>query len=217
MRQEFLIPTPKARKSASPLSDCGLNSANDDNGGPATRTLYTTTREFPNDVDEPLVLTLNWIDVADVATLVAPAAGSIPLPRAREVIITVRAVGRADPDLDYFGSEAARFGDPTSVQIYAAGRDETGFFVANDPAKQLRCVLLRPQEKDTLALLARLRASGRGTEADTSPLHLLAEELSLEIIWACALGRTGSAGHLRVLPRPCARTVAGWISGDVLL
>jgi len=184
------IPDPDAESAEISVAVVGLrfDSANDDNGGPATRTLYTTTREFPNDVDEPLVLTLNWIDVADVATLVGPAAGSIPLPRAREVIITVRAVGRADPDLDYFGSEAARFGDSTSVQIYAAGRDETAFFVANDPAKQLRCVLLRPQEKDTLALLARLRASGRGTEADTSPLHLLAEELSLEssgpALWA---------------------------------
>ena len=184
------IPDPDAETAEISVAVVGLrfDSANDGNGVPPVRTIYTTTREFPDDTDEPLVLALDWVDVADVTTLVAPAAGSIPLPRSREVIITVRAVGRSDPGLDYFGSESARFGDPTSVQMFAAGLDETGFFVADDPARQLRCVLLRPQEKETLALLARLRASGRGTEADTSPLHLLAEELGLETsgpaLWA---------------------------------
>lgn len=184
------IPDPDAATAEISVAVAGLrfDSANDGNGIPPVRTIYTTTRAFPDDADEPLVLALDWIDVADVTTLVAPAAGSIPLPRAREVIITVRAVGRSDPGLDYFGSEPARFGDPTSVQMFAAGLDETGFFVTDDPARQLRCVLLRPQEIETLALLARLRASGRGTEADTSPLHLLAEDLSLETsgpaLWA---------------------------------
>ena len=144
-----------------PSSGCGSIRANDGNGVPPVRTIYTTTRAFPDDTDEPLVLALDWVDVADVTTLVAPAAGSIPLPRARAVIITVRAVGRSDPDLDYFGSDAARFGDATSVQMFAAGSDETDFFVADDSARQLRCVLLRPQEKDSAALQVKQQAIGR--------------------------------------------------------
>ena len=143
------IPDPDAETAEISVAVVGLrfDSANDGNGIPPVLTIYTTTREFPDDTDEPLVLALDWVDVADVTTLFAPATGSIPLPRAREVIITVRAVGRSDPGLDYFGLESARFGDPTSVQMFAAGVDETAFFVADDPARQLRCVLLRPQEK----------------------------------------------------------------------
>jgi hypothetical protein len=194
------IPDPDVETAEISVAVVGLrfDSANDGNGVPPVRTLYTTTRVFPDDPDEALALALDWVDVADVSSLVGPASGPLPLPRAREVIVTVRAVGRSDPGLDYFGSEAARFGDATSVQMSAAGIDETGFFIPDDPGRQLRCVLLRPQEKDTQALLARLHASGRGTEADTNPLHLLAEELGL---------RT----------RPCTCVVAGWIGRDVLI
>ena len=184
------IPDPDVETAEISVAVVGLrfDSANDGTGVPPVRTIYTTNRAFPNDPDEPLIVELDWLDVADVATIIAPANGPIPVPRAREVIVTVRAVGRSDPGLDYFGSEAARFGDAASVQMFAAGLDEREFFVPDAAARQLRCVLLRPQEKETQALLARLRASGRGTEADTSPLHLLAEELGLETsgraLWA---------------------------------
>ena len=205
------IPDPDAVTAEISVAVVGLrfDSANDGNGVPPVRTIYTTTREFPDDPDDPLVLALDWVDIADVTTLVAPAAGSIPLPRAREVIITVGAVGPSDPSLDYFGSESARFGDPTSVQMFAAGVDETAFFVADAPARQLRCVLLRPQEKETLALLARLRASGRGTEADTSPLHLLAEELRLDTSGSALWAEPG-----RRVIFACSRDLAHVLSPD---
>jgi len=184
------IPDPDAITAEITVAVVGLrfDSANDGTGVPPVRTIYTTTRDFPDDPDAPLDLALDWIDVADVTTMVAPANGPLRVPRAREVVVTVRAVGRSDPDLAYFGSEDARFGDATSVQMFAAGVDERTFLVPDAEARRLRCVLLRPQEKETQALLARLRASGRGTEADTSPLHLLAEELGLETsgraLWA---------------------------------
>lgn len=205
------IPDPDVATAEIGVAVVGLrfDSANDGNGVPPVRTLYTTTRDFPADLDEPLVVALQWNDEADVDTIVAPAAGPLPVPRAREVIVTVRAVGRSDPGLDYFGSEAARFGDATSVQVTAAGDDERAFFVPEDPARQLRAVLLRPQEKDTLALLARLRASGRGTEADTSPLHLLAEELGLETSGRALWARPG-----RRVIFACSRDLAHVISPD---
>jgi hypothetical protein len=184
------IPDPDVEKAEISVAVTGLrfDSANDGRGVPPVRTLYTTTRDFPADPDDPLVVALDWDDVNDATAIVAPPSGALPLPRAREVIITVRAIGREDAALDYFGSQAARIGDATSVTIFAAGRDERQFFVPDDEGHRFRCVLLRPQEKDSAALQARQQASGRGTEGDNSPLHLLAEELGLETsgraLWA---------------------------------
>jgi hypothetical protein len=205
------IPDPDVETAEITVAVVGLrfDSANDGNGVPPVRTLYTTTREFPDDPEEALELPLDWVDVSDATTLDPPADGALPLPRAREVIVTVRAVGRDDPGLDYFGSDAARFGDATSVEMFAAGLDERDFFVPDDEARQLRCVLLRPQEKETRALLARLRASGRGTQADNSPLHLLAEELGLE-----ASGQALWAEPGRRVIFACSRSLAHVLSPD---
>src|SRR5205085_3763310 len=49
------------------------------------RLLYTALRMFPDDASQPLNLTFDLIDVAQVALLPAPADdGSLPLPTARE-------------------------------------------------------------------------------------------------------------------------------------
>ncbi|HSC96624.1 MAG TPA: hypothetical protein VLC73_16805 [Burkholderiales bacterium] len=205
------IPDPDVASIEITVAVVGLrfDSANDGNGVPPVRTLYTTTRDFPADPDQPLQLALAWVDERDATTMTAPAAGALPLPRAREVIVSVRAVGREDPGLDYFGSQEARFGDATSVQLFAAGVDEREFFVPDDAGRRFRCVLLRPQEKDSAALLARLRASGRGTEADNSPLHLLAEELGLE-----TSGRALWAAPGRRVVFACSRNLAHVLSPD---
>jgi len=186
-----------------------FDSANDGNGIPPLRTLYTTTRPFPADPDDPLELSLDWVDIHDATTLAPTAAGSLAIPRAREVTVTVRAVGKNDPDLDYFGSDEARFGDETSVVLHAAGKDERTFFVPDVPARQLRCVLLRGQEKETRALLVRLKATGRKDEADTSPLHLLAEELDLE-----ASGRALWAKPGQRVIFACSKSLAYTLSPD---
>lgn len=205
------IPDPDANSVEISVAVAGLrfDSANDGNGVPPVRTLYTTTRDFPADPDEPLKVPLDWKDAADATTIAPSPAGALPLPRAREVIVTVRAVGRNDPSLDYFGSEEARFGDATSVQLFAAGLDERDFFTPDAPVNRLRCVLLRPQEQSTSALLARLRASGRGTEGDNSPLHLLAEELGLE-----SAGRALWAEPGRRVVFSCSSTLAHILSPD---
>ena len=80
-----------------------------DGGSPPLRTLYTTTRPFPVDPAVPLALPLEWVDVADARSLAAPAgaADALPMPRARDVLLTVRAVGAEDPTLEYFGSDQA--------------------------------------------------------------------------------------------------------------
>ena len=205
------IPDPDVATAEITVFVTGLrfDSANDGNGVPPLRKLYTTIRPFPADPDDPLDVDLDWVDVHDATTIVAPPAGPLPLPRAREVFVSVRAVGREDPALEYFGSQGARFGDATSVTLLAAGGDERGFFVPDEDGRRFRCVLLRPQEKDTNALLARLQASGRGTEADNSPLHLLAEELGLE-----TSGRALWAKPGRRVVFACSKNLAHVLSPD---
>jgi hypothetical protein len=205
------IPDPDVTTAEITVAVTGLqfDSANDGNGVPPVRTLYTTTRSFPANPDDPLEVELDWVDAHDAKTIVASPAGALPLPRAREVAVTVRAVGRDDPGLEYFGSQGARFGDPTSVTLYAAGMDERVFFVPDDEGHRFRCVMLRPQEQETRALLARLQASGRGTEADNSPLHLLAEELGLETSGGALWAKPG-----RRVVFGCSRNLAHVLSPD---
>ena len=207
------IPDPDVEVAEISVAVTGLrfDSANDGNGVPPMRTLYTTTRDFPVDPDDALELDIDWVDVNDATTLVPAAAGALPLPRAREVFVTVRALGREDANLDYFGSEDARHGDATSITLVAAGLDESEFFVPDDAGYRLRAVLLRPQEKDSAALTARLLAGGRGAEADTSPLHLLAEELGLETSGTALWARPG-----RRVVFACSRSLAHVIAPDGL-
>ena len=213
------IPDPDAETAEISVAVVGLrfDSANDGNGVPPVRTIYTTTRAFPDDTDEPLVLALDWVDVADVTTLVAPAAGSIPLPRAREVIITVRAVGRSDPGLDYFGSESARFGDATSVQMFAAGVDETRHSSSRTirPGSSDACCCGRRKRKHWRC--SRVCAPAGVGRRRTRARCTCSRKNSASKHRAGAVGRTRSTRHLRVLAGSRARAVPGWIRGDVLV
>jgi hypothetical protein len=174
----------------------------------ALRRLYSRIEAFPTDPSAPLLVDLDWNDVPDVATLGA-GTGPLKLPRARNVRIAVRAIGRDDPALDYWGSDAARFGPVGSVQIRADGLDELGFFQPDVEENRLRAVILRPQDKETEPLLARLKSAGRGVESENSPLHLLAEELDLEVS-----GHTLWAEPGRRVIFGCSRALAHTISPD---
>ena len=155
-----------------------------DGGNPPLRTLYTITRPFPADPAEVLRLELDWVDVADARTLAAPTAGALPVPRARDVLLTVRAVGPDDPALEYFGSAVARFGQPATASLRADAVDESGLYTPAPDTERLRCVLLAPEEAATASLLAQLRAAGRGTTAEDETLRRLADALDLQVAGA---------------------------------
>ena len=172
------------------------------------RRLYSRVEAFPTDPSAPLLVDIDWEGITDVATLGA-GTGPLRLPRARNVHIAVRAIGRADPTLDYWGSDAARYGPVSKVQVRADGLDERGFFQPDVDANRLRAIILRPQDKETEPLLARLKSAGRGVESDTNPLHLVAEELDLEVS-----GRTLWAEPGRRVIFGCSRALAHTISPD---
>jgi hypothetical protein len=196
------VPDPDVDTLEITLQVAGLefDSANDERGPPPLRNVYTTTRPFPADPAQPLDLDLEYADVADVAGLAAPAAGPLPVPRARDVVLRLRAVGRADPGLAYFGSQQARLGDFTSVRLRAAPQDERDLFAPDTPANRFRCILLQPDEASTGSLLVKLRSAGRGEQAETDALHRLAGELGLD-----AAGEQG----LTLSGRPGRRTAFG--------
>ncbi|WP_426611293.1 hypothetical protein [Bradyrhizobium sp. McL0616] len=94
--------------------------APDDGGAPpldgAFRVIYELERAFPVRPadplaeDVPLTISLTYVDVGTISSLVAPAAGLVlPIPTARDVRIRLSAMCKgASPD--YFGSDAARIG-----------------------------------------------------------------------------------------------------------
>jgi hypothetical protein len=79
--------------------------------------LYTTVRPFVPGapLGAAMEVGITYQDVNDVSPLrpadpmlPQPGSGPLILPSARDVRLRLRALGRPDPELKYFGSEAAR-------------------------------------------------------------------------------------------------------------
>ena len=128
--------------------------------------LFTTIRDFPSVLSEPVNLGLSFVDARvikfnDPATLgdlpATPATGNLILPTARDIRITVTPVCKEDPLAEYFGSEGVRYGRPTELFTRADSKDESGLFTmdAGNPGKHLKGIMLQPDEK----LMSRLAAA----------------------------------------------------------
>jgi hypothetical protein len=124
--------------------------------GPATlrdgefRKLYSTEIAFPafdpNVVLVPgaaLTLTLDYVDVADVAMLVPPATGAanLPVPRARDV--RLRLAPHCADKLDYFGEAWVQTGPAVDVATRAAAQDEAGLLADEAPERDLNAIMLQ--------------------------------------------------------------------------
>lgn len=158
---------------------------------PPLRTLYTTELPFPADSSAPIVLTLDYVDVADANTLAAPADGDpLPIPTARDVVLTFTPIGKEDVDLEYFGSQAVRIGRTFDVSLRATPSSEEGILAPDTEAGQLRAILLQPDEAPTASLLVKLIAEGKAVEAENDPVFRLAAELGLHADGASLAGRT---------------------------
>jgi hypothetical protein len=138
--------------------------AHDPGPDPATlrdgefRKLYSTELSFhPFDADDvldpgaPLTLTLDYVDVADIAKLAPPAAGSarLPVPRARDV--RLRLTPRCADKTNYFGTQSigglavdVHDGLTVDVATRAPAQSESGLFAAQPPEVELNGILLQP-------------------------------------------------------------------------
>src|SRR5205085_8947181 len=95
---------------------------------------YTTHRDFPDDFAEPCEIPLQFRDMAvlrfgdpadrgeGLTQAAIDAAAELPLPTAREIRLTIRAV--ADPDPLYFAKDA-NIGRPAHLRLRRESADET--------------------------------------------------------------------------------------------
>lgn len=116
--------------------------------------LYSTTRAFDVDPDVERVVPLafrqaNVLRFGDPTNLgdfgltgaQIDAMDDLPLPRARDIRITLRA--EADDDASYWAA-GAHIGKPTQVVVRRESTDETGLIAADSDARRIRALWLRP-------------------------------------------------------------------------
>src|SRR5262245_29670291 len=147
------------------------------------RKLYSTRIAFPSfDPDDvlnpgaPLTLTLDYVDVADIATLVPPAAGSarLPVPRARDV--RLRLTPRCADKPNYFGSQSigglavdVRDGLTVDVATRAPAQSEAGLFAAQAREVELNGILLQPAPDMLIRLANHLGLAADGLTLTARP------------------------------------------------
>jgi hypothetical protein len=141
--------------------------------------IYQTTRPFPTDLHAALTLQLEWVDLADVSTMTAPATGPLPLPTARTVRLRLSALGKDDPHLGYFGADDVRYGPATSVTVRKQSGDERSLFAPDPPSHRFEAFFLQPDLPVDATVLFAQRAAGSGGERPSDAPSRLAVALGL--------------------------------------
>jgi hypothetical protein len=171
----------------------------DDASGSSFLLVYTALRPFPANLNDPLELQLDYQDVRNIAALQppdprTPQAGSGPLtiPTAREVRLTFTPVCRADPNLQYFGSQEARLGAvPARFTVRAPSSDERQLFVPQSPVQQLQVILLQSDPEPSGNLTLQLALAGSQNQAPSDLTQRLAQQLGLDVSGLTFSSRAG--------------------------
>jgi hypothetical protein len=152
-----------------------------DSGPAATRDgdfreLYRSELPFPAfdpanvlDRGDPLTLTLQYVDVHNVAELEPPAAGAtvLPIPRARDVRLRLTPICGDKPD--YFGANA-KVGLTSFVDTRADAAAETDLFAPLPPEQEeITAILLQPGSDLVQRVAERLRLSSNGLVLASRP------------------------------------------------
>ena len=146
--------------------------------------LYSTLKEFPPDVDQPLVLRAVFEDVHHADDLKDRVLGPLDplcLPTARDVRLVLTPIGRPDPTLKHWGSQEARTGSaPLGLKLRVPSQDERKLLRAPAEGPDIQAVFLQPDPPSTPALAARLAAAGRRRhDAPSDLVDRLARQLGL--------------------------------------
>ncbi|HZU28153.1 MAG TPA: hypothetical protein VFA04_21665 [Bryobacteraceae bacterium] len=108
------------------------------------RVVYSLEIPFPAGDDPAVTVTLNYTDgVDDIATMSAPAPGTVvlPIPTARD--IRVRLFPKAADKPNYYGNDAARTGLPTDYIVRQEAAAEHAVF-PNNPETELQAFYFQP-------------------------------------------------------------------------
>jgi hypothetical protein len=154
--------------------------------------VFTTTRTFPNDPAVPLEIDLAWADVHNVDTLSpAPTTGPIPVPTARDVRLVFTSIGRADPQLAYFGAADVLIGASIDVNVRHESSDESALFLMQTPSELLQAIFLQPSALLDAATASAQQTAGLGVQAPGNPIGRLSSELQLVVNGLCLRGQPG--------------------------
>jgi hypothetical protein len=186
--------------------------------------LYTVMRDFPNDLDLPLTLDLDYVDVHDVATLTAPQPGdSLPIPTVRQVRIALQSICRPDAMLKYFGNDQIGFSVASTIlTVTAPSRDERKLFVSQSPADQIHGIYLQPDAPFTGFVRELRQAQGIAQPPALDAPQRLARDLDLENdqlnMWAKPGRRTlfGASTAIRHLLAPDHASITFSAQSDLI-
>jgi hypothetical protein len=154
--------------------------------------LYQATREFPANANDPLIVQLDWRDVHDATTLVAPPNGPIPLPTARLVRVSISALAAAKAD--YYGDDDVRHGPVTMLRARHQSSDERSLLrIAS--AEPIEGLFLQPETGEDSWIGVAQKIAGKGLTGLDNPLGRVATSLDLD---AYGSGLRARPGH-RVL------------------
>ncbi len=163
--------------------------------------LYSTKRAFAEGFDSALTVPLTFEDAAvlrfgdpadfgdlGVTQAEIDARTDLPLPAARLIRLTLRAVAEADPS--YF-APGANVGRPLQLQVRRDSSDERTLFAAATPASMIRALWLQPDPPPSYDGTLDGLFFQRGADAVPGIIQRLAGELDVDIKGLTLVGRRG--------------------------
>lgn len=157
---------------------------------------YTTHRDFPGEFDDACEIPLEFPDIAvlnfgnpadlggGLSQAAIDAADALPLPTARDIRLTIRAV--ANDDAAYFAEEA-NIGKPLQIKIRRESEDERELIAS----KKIRGIYLQPDPTPawdgTLPTLILQRTMG----SSPAIIERLANEIDVDHNKLTLVGRKG--------------------------
>ena len=165
---------------------------------------YTTTRDFPAgmaQIDDPLDLPLefrdapvlkfgdqtdlgNWIDEATELN-----SGSLKLPTARDIRLTIRALAPADNT--YFGGTDTHEGRTIQIKVRQESSDERELLKELSPSREVRGIYLQPDPPQPNDRRFQTLLFKRGSATTPALIQRLAAQLEVEHKGLTLVGEKG--------------------------
>lgn len=158
---------------------------------------YTTHRELPEDFEEACEIPLAFRDIAvlvfgnpgdrggGLTQAAIDAADQLPLPTARDIRVTIRAVADANPG--YFASDA-HIGKPLQIRLRRESTDERLLVTSS----KVRGIYLQPDPPPVWDGQVSSLLLQRSTGANPAIVERLAQELDVDHRGTTLVGRKGT-------------------------